>query len=61
VGNDPFDIAAGLGAVWVTDQTDGRIYRIDPATRDVSTIRVRSGLGAMVIDTPARTLWVDVP
>jgi DNA-binding beta-propeller fold protein YncE len=61
VGSAPFDIAAGLGAVWVTDQTDGRIYRIDPATRDVSTIRVRSGLGAMVIDTPARTLWVDVP
>ncbi len=60
VGNHPFDIAVGLGAVWVTDQADGNIYRIDPSTRDVSTVHVRSQLGAIVIDAHARTIWVDV-
>ena len=60
VGNNPFDIAVGLGAVWVTDHADGNIYRIDPSTRDVSTVHVRSQLGAIVIDAHARTIWVDV-
>jgi DNA-binding beta-propeller fold protein YncE len=39
VGPDPRGIAAGLGAVWVTDE-GGDVYRIDPLTREVTTVHV---------------------
>jgi YVTN family beta-propeller protein len=44
VGRHPLALAAGLGAVWVSNTTDGTVSRIDPAlNRVVDTIPVGKG------------------
>ena len=41
VGSLPFRLAIGEGAIWVTDQRDSAVYRIDPQTNQVvATIAV---------------------
>ena len=43
VGHLPFRLAIGEGAIWVTDQRDSAVYRIDPQTNQiVATIPVGS-------------------
>jgi streptogramin lyase len=59
VGSSPRDIAVGAGSVWVTD-ADGNLYRIDPDTLDVSTIRVGSPLALVAVDQGSGKVWVSV-
>jgi YVTN family beta-propeller protein len=41
VGDGPIGVAAGEGAVWVTNHREGTVTRIDPASgRVVATIEV---------------------
>jgi virginiamycin B lyase len=35
VGREPFRLAIGEGAIWVTDQHDAAVYRIDPQTNEI--------------------------
>jgi streptogramin lyase len=60
VGQNPTDIATGLGAVWVTNQGDGTISRIDPITNDSSEIRVGASVAAVVADPRSREIWVAI-
>jgi streptogramin lyase len=61
VGQSPTGIAAGLGAVWVTDGgPEGAIFRIDPTVKAVRTFDVGSPLGRLAIDGASGRLWVEV-
>ena len=54
VGNGPAGIAAGEGSVWVTDQLDDRVVRLDSRTaREVAAIPV--GRGASAVASQAAT------
>jgi DNA-binding beta-propeller fold protein YncE len=58
VGQNPVDVAVGLGSVWVASG-DGTISRIDPiAARVVETIRVGRNLGGITVS--GGTVWVTV-
>jgi YVTN family beta-propeller protein len=56
VGNAPSAIAAGAGAVWVTNSADGTLTRIDPATLLTTTIPV--GHGPTGVSVNADGAWV---
>ncbi len=60
VGADPRNMAAGEGALWVTNASDGTVSRIDLATNEVTTIEVVPP-GQPVIDAIAvgeGAVWV---
>jgi DNA-binding beta-propeller fold protein YncE len=57
LGFPPGGVAAGGGAVWVTDELGDRLVRIDPATnRVVGSIPV--GRGAIGVAVGAGSVWV---
>jgi YVTN family beta-propeller protein len=56
VGSSPSDIAAGEGAVWLTNYNDATVSRIDPATHAVQTIPVDSTPSAIAVGAGA--VWV---
>ena len=57
IGGPPGEVAAGLGAVWVTNANDNTVSRIDPTTnRVVQTIKV--GGGPTGIAVGAGAVWV---
>ena len=58
IGSNPNDIAAGAGAVWVTNGGDGTLTRIDPSTNATFTI----GLGGSPVGVAvgAGRVWVTV-
>ncbi len=57
LGFPPGGVAAGGGAVWVTDELGDRVVRIDPATnRVVRAIPV--GRGAIGVAVGAGSIWV---
>ncbi|MCI0539854.1 MAG: DUF1349 domain-containing protein [Verrucomicrobiales bacterium] len=57
VGHLPFRLAIGEGAVWVTDQNDAAVYRIDPQTNQVvATIPVGQVPKGLVVGEGA--VWV---
>ena len=57
LGFPPGGVAAGGGAVWVTDELGDRVVRIDPATnRVVDSIPV--GRGAIGVAVGAGSVWV---
>ena len=56
VGNDPTAIAAGTGFVWVANEDDGTVTRIDPTTLVTTTIPV--GHGPTAISIGAGGAWV---
>jgi DNA-binding beta-propeller fold protein YncE len=57
LGFPPGGVAAGGGAVWVTDELGDRVVRIDPATnRVVGAIPV--GRGAIGVAVGAGSVWV---
>ena len=57
VGTTPTDVAAGEGAVWVTNANDGTVDRIDPATHTVrQTIGVGNGPDGIAVG--AGSVWV---
>jgi DNA-binding beta-propeller fold protein YncE len=48
VGSDAGSLAFGFGSLWVRDQTDGTVSRVDPQTNNVvATIRVPFGVGGI--------------
>jgi predicted Ser/Thr protein kinase len=59
VGRSPVDIAVGAGFVWVSD-ADGNVYRIDPATLDVSKIPVGASLALVAVEDASGKVWVSV-
>jgi ABC-type transport system substrate-binding protein/class 3 adenylate cyclase len=56
VGNVPSAIAAGAGSVWVTNNADGTVTRIDPATLVPTTIPVGHGPAAVAVN--AAGAWI---
>lgn len=49
VGNGPSAIAAGAGSVWVANETDGTVTRIDPTALVTTTIPVGHGPAAVSV------------
>lgn len=57
VGNEPVNVAFGLGSVWVANHADGTISRVDPASGQVTaTITVGGGPGGVATGPDA--VWV---
>jgi hypothetical protein len=59
VGQDPTDMSAGLGAVWVGDR-DGSVYRLDAVTLDVQAFPIGAEVLGVAVDERADALWVHV-
>jgi class 3 adenylate cyclase/streptogramin lyase len=59
VGDDPTDIATGLGAVWVSDR-DGSLYRVDVVTLGVKEFPIGAEVLAVDVDDAAEEVWVYV-
>lgn len=57
VGEDPTDIATGLGAVWVSDR-GGSLYRVDDVTLDVREFPVGAEVLAVDVDEATEAVWV---
>jgi YVTN family beta-propeller protein len=53
----PTDVAAGLGAVWVTSRLDDTVSRIEPSTNEI-TATIPVGRGASGVATGAGSVWV---
>jgi YVTN family beta-propeller protein len=53
---NPTGLAVGAGSVWVTSQSADEVLRISPDGRDVDTVRVGGGPGA--IAAGPRAVWV---
>ena len=53
----PADIAAGAGAVWVVDQINDRLVRLDASSGGV-TARIAVGRGARAVAVGAGSVWV---
>jgi YVTN family beta-propeller protein len=57
VGGTPAEVAAGLGAIWVTNANDNTVSRIDPSTNDVrQTVEVGGGPAGVAVGGGA--VWV---
>jgi YVTN family beta-propeller protein len=56
VGNDPSAIATGAGSIWVANNADGTVTRIDPTTLVPSTFPVGHGPAGIAVD--AAGVWV---
>jgi class 3 adenylate cyclase/streptogramin lyase len=59
VGDEPTDIAVGLGAVWVGD-LDGSVYRVDASTLEVQEFPVGAEVLGVAVDDAAGSVWVYV-
>jgi streptogramin lyase len=59
VGDDPTNMVAGLGAVWISD-AGGALWRADPLTGEATSIEIGSPLAAVAIDKPHGTVWALV-
>jgi class 3 adenylate cyclase len=57
VGDDPTDIAVGLGAVWVSDR-GGSLFRVDAVTLDVREFPIGAEVLAVDVDDAAEEVWV---
>jgi YVTN family beta-propeller protein len=58
LGNSPSAIAAGAGGVWVTDDVDNTVARIDPASANAVTATTPVGRGPSAVATGAGAVWV---
>lgn len=56
VGNLPSALAAGAGSIWVANNADGTVTRIDPATLLTTTIPVGHGPAAVAVN--AAGAWI---
>jgi streptogramin lyase len=57
VGESATDIEAGLGAIWVSDR-GGSLWRVDPETRETSTIDVGYPVETLSFDPKRRVIWM---
>jgi serine/threonine protein kinase len=58
VGIGPSDVETGLGSVWVTNQGEDTLSRIDSITGEVETIPIGGPAAAIATDEPTETVWV---
>jgi YVTN family beta-propeller protein len=58
VGLRPFRVAAGAGAIWVTNRAEGTVSRIDPATGAVSGTFDGVGAGPSRVMVAQGSVWV---
>lgn len=58
VGNSPSAISTGAGAVWVTDDVDNTVTRIDPASANAVTGTTPVGRAPAAVATGAGAVWV---
>jgi serine/threonine protein kinase len=56
VGNTPSGVAVGEGSVWITNEGDGTVSRIDPVTNQARVIRVGKGPDAVAVGEDS--VWV---
>ena len=59
IGETPVAVAVGAGSVWVANEFDGSVSRIDPATNAVVAI-IRIGGAPQGIAVSGNTVWVSV-
>jgi peptide/nickel transport system substrate-binding protein len=59
VGNGPTGVALGAGAVWVANNTDGSVSRIDPRDLSVTTTRIAPGAGTYGVAVQGPDVWVS--
>ena len=57
IGDDPFGVTAGGGAVWVLDDVPGTVWRVDPASNRV-VARIRLGFDPGGIAFGRGRVWV---
>jgi serine/threonine protein kinase len=60
VGVHPTDISIGLGFVWVANEGDATVSRIDPQTRLVTTVNVGRPVVSVVADEDTGAVWAAV-
>ncbi|HKP20931.1 MAG TPA: BTAD domain-containing putative transcriptional regulator [Thermoleophilaceae bacterium] len=58
VGNSPIAIATGAGAVWVADDADRTLTRIDPASENAVLETTRLGGSPSAVTVGAGAVWV---
>ena len=58
VGNSPVAIAIGAGSVWVADETDNTVARIDPSAANAVTAVTPVGRGPSAIAAGEGAVWV---
>ena len=56
VEGSPTDLAYGEGAIWILDQLQGTLTRVDPTTEDVRTVSLPGSLNDVAVG--ARAIWV---
>jgi streptogramin lyase len=61
VGRPPLRLAVGQGSVWATSAPDGTLSRIDPETRQMSSVPMQLGKGIAGVTTGAGSVWVSSP
>ena len=59
VGDGPFGVAAGAGSVWVANNCDGTVSKIDPATDEVVET-IETGYFPRLLDVGHGHVWVGV-
>lgn len=58
LGNGPRALAAGAGAIWVVDEIDNSVTRIDPASANAVTATTPVGQGPTAVAVGAGAVWV---
>jgi YVTN family beta-propeller protein len=58
VGNSPSSIATGLGGVWIADDVDNTVTRVDPQSVNAATATTPVGQGPGAIAVGERAVWV---
>lgn len=58
VGINPTAVAVGYGTVWVANNTDGTVDRLDPATGRLRGPAIPVGPGPMAVATGGGGVWV---
>ena len=61
VGDSPYRIAVGGGAVWVANRNDSTLTRIDPETNRRAGDPLEIGSNPFAIDVRGRQVWVTSP
>jgi YVTN family beta-propeller protein len=56
VGHDPSAVAVGEGTIWVANESDGTVSRIDPVTNSATVIKVGRGPHAIAVGEGG--IWV---
>lgn len=59
VGALPGGVAVGAGAVWVSNYSEGSVFRVDPSSNEVvETIQLGQAGGDIVFDDDSSSAWV---